>query len=60
MSALSYDINQIVEFLNSLGSQEINLEHYDFIDPFFWVALKALASGPKPELKVKIDPNSNA
>ncbi len=36
MSALRYDINQIVDFLNSLGSQEVNLKHYDFIDPLFW------------------------
>ena len=60
MSALRYDINQIVDFLNSLGSQEVNLKHYDFIDPLFWVTLKALADGPKPGLTVKIDKNSSA
>lgn len=63
MSFLSFNEEQIIEFINECliaNIDEFNLSNYEFIDPIYWVILKAIKQKLRPNLKVIIDRNSPA
>jgi len=61
MFSLSFNEEQIIEFINQYCSiDKIDLSNYEFIDPIYWVILKTLQKGIKPNLTVQINKDSPA
>jgi len=59
MSSLSFNKNQIIEFINQCNVESFDLSNYEFVDPVYWVVIKTLKK-LKSTLKVHINPKSSA